>query len=149
MDNTFQNNEKAEEMKNEFKVEFYTEEEIKELIRTKAELYYVDDGIDEAIIKLEDIPDFIVDYNRNLEMRDLKFFSVSKEEYEPDIITYGEFLNKIDPLIREKIIDRLIALQTNEAEISRYKIIDEEVYSKVRHELEDEKTKKQKNKGVR
>ena len=149
LDNTFQNNEKAEEMKNEFKVEFYTEEEIKELIRTKAELYYVDDGIDEAIIKLEDIPDFIVDYNRNLEMRDLKFFSVSKEEYEPDIITYGEFLNKIDPLIREKIIDRLIALQTNEAEISRYKIIDEEVYSKVRHELEDEKTKKQKNKGVR
>lgn len=149
LDNTFQNNEKAEEMKNEFKVEFYTEEEIKELIRTKAELYYVDDGIDEAIIKLEDIPDFIVDYNRNLEMRDLKFFSVSKEDYEPDIITYGEFLNKIDPLIREKIIDRLIALQTNEAEISRYKIIDEEVYSKVRHELENEKTKKQKNKGVR
>ena len=48
-----------------------------------------------------------------------------------------------------EIIDRLIALQTNEAEISRYKIIDEEVYSKVRHELEDEKTKKQKNKGVR
>lgn len=149
LDNTFQNDKKTEEIKKEFKVEFYTEEEIKELIRTKAELYYVDDGIDETIIKLEDIPDFIVDYNRNLEMRDLKFFSVNKDNYEPDIITYGEFLNKIDPLIREKIIDRLIALQTNELEIKEYKIIDEEVYSKVRHELENEKTKKQKNKGVR
>ena len=144
---TFQNDEKTND---EFKVEFYTEEEIKDLIRTKAELYYVDDGIDEAIIKLEDIPDFIVDYNRNLEMRDLKFFRVGKGIYEPDITTRGEFLDKINLLLREKIIDRLVALQTNEAEIKKYKILDEDLYSKVQNEME--KAKKQKNKkdrGVR
>ena len=56
-------------MREEFKVEFYTEQEIKDLIKSKAELYYVDDGVDEAIIKFEDIPDFIIDYNRNLEIR--------------------------------------------------------------------------------
>ena len=144
---TFQNDEKPND---EFKVEFYTEEEIKSLIRKKAELFYVDDGIDEAIIKLEDIPDFIVDYNRNLEMRDLKFFRVGKGIYEPDITTRGEFLDKINLLLREKIIDRLVALQTNEAEIKKYKILDEDLYSKVQNEME--KAKKQKNKkdrGVR
>lgn len=141
---TFQNDEKTND---EFKVEFYTEEEIKDLIRTKAELYYVDDGIDEAIIKLEDIPDFIVDYNRNLEMRDLKFFRVGKGIYEPDITTRGEFLDKINLLLREKIIDRLVALQTNEAEIKKYKILDEDLYSKVQNEME--KAKKQKNKKDR
>lgn len=144
---TFQNDEKAND---EFKVEFYTEEEIKSLIRKKAELFYVDDGIDEAIIKLEDIPDFIVDYNRNLEMRDLKFFRVGKGRFEPDITTIGEFLDRIDPILRKRIINRLVALQTNEVEIKKYKIIDENLYSKVKNELE--KAKKQKNKkdrGVR
>ena len=147
MADTFQNDEKTND---EFKVEFYTEEEIKDLIRTKAELFYVDDGIDEAIIKLEDIPDFIVDYNRNLEMRDLKFFRVGKGRFEPDITTIGEFLDRIDPILRKRIINRLVALQTNEVEIKKYKIIDENLYSKVQNEME--KAKKQKNKkdrGVR
>ena len=114
----------------EFEVRFYDEEEIKELIKSKAELYYVDDGVDEAIIKFEDIPDFIVDYNRNFEMRTLKFFKVGKGVYEPDITTMGEYLDRINPDLRERMIDRLIALQTNEAEIRKYKIIDESKWNK-------------------
>ena len=137
----------------EFEVRFYTEDEIKELIKANAELYYVDDGVDEAIIKFEDIPDFIIDYNRNLEIRDLKFFKVGKDVYEPDITTYGEFLNTIKEDLRERIIDRLIALQTNEASINKYKIIDEDLYSKVESKLEEEKeqkkTKNKKNREVR
>ena len=137
----------------EFEVRFYSEDEIKELIKANAELYYVDDGVDEAIIKFEDIPDFIIDYNRNLEIRDLKFFKVGKDVYEPDITTYGEFLNTIKEDLRERIIDRLIALQTNEASINKYKIIDEDLYSKVESKLEEEKeqkkTKNKKNKEVR
>ena len=137
----------------EFEVRFYSEDEIKELIKTNTELYYVDDGVDEAIIKFEDIPDFIIDYNRNLEIRDLKFFKVGKDVYEPDITTYGEFLNTIKEDLRERIIDRLIALQTNEASINKYKIIDEDLYSKVESKLEEEKEQKKiknkKNKEVR
>lgn len=131
-------------MREEFKVEFYTEQEIKDLIKSKAELYYVDDGVDEAIIKFEDIPDFIIDYNRNLEIRDLKFFRVGKKNYEPDITTYGEFLNTINPDLRERMINRLVALQKNETAIKKYKIIDEDLYSKVETKIEQEKTKKQK-----
>ena len=134
----------------EFEVRFYSEDEIKELIKANAELYYVDDGVDEAIIKFEDIPDFIIDYNRNLEIRDLKFFKVGKDVYEPDITTYGEFLNTIKEDLRERMIDRLIALQTNEASIKKYKIIDEDLYSKVESKLEEEKEqKKTKNKNNR
>lgn len=128
----------------EFEVRFYDEEEIKELIKSKAELYYVDDGVDEAIIKFEDIPDFIVDYNRNFDMRTLKFFKVGKGVYEPDITTMGEYLDRINPDLRERMIDRLIALQTNEAEIRKYKIIDEDVYANVEIKMEQEEMKKQK-----
>ena len=134
----------------EFEVRFYSEDEIKKLIKTNEELYYVDDGVDEAIIRFEDIPDFIVDYNRNLEVRDLEFYKVGKDVYEPDITTYGEFLNTIKEDLRERIIDRLIALQTNEASINKYKIIDEDLYSKVEANLEEEKEqKKVKNKKNR
>lgn len=134
----------------EFEVRFYTEDEIKELIETNEELYYVDDGVDEAIIRFEDIPDFIVDYNRNLEVRDLKFYRVGKDVYEPEITTYGEFLNTIKEDLRERMIDRLVALQTNEASIKKYKIIDEDLYSKVEANLEEEKEqKKVKNKKNR
>ena len=134
----------------EFEVRFYTEDEINELIETNEELYYVDDGVDEAIIRFEDIPDFIVDYNRNLEVRDLKFYRVGKDVYEPDITTYGEFLNTIKEDLRERMIDRLVALQTNESSIKKYKIIDEDLYSKVEAKLEEEKEqKKVKNKKNR
>lgn len=128
----------------EFKVNFYTEDEIKDLIKSKAELFYVDDGVDEAIIKFEDISDFIVDYNRNLEMRDLKFFKMGKDVYEPDITTMGEFLDRINPDLRERMIDRLIALQTNEAEIKEYKIADEDLFANVENKMEQEEIKKQK-----
>ena len=138
-----------EDSKKEFNIQFYTEDEIKELIKSKAELYYVDDGIDEAIIKFEDIPDFIVDYNRNLEMRDLKFFRVGKGVYEPDITTYGEFLNTINPDLRERLIDKLVALQTNESEPKKYKIINEDLYSKVEAKIEQEKANLKKQKKNR
>lgn len=135
---TFENKE------DEFQVRFYDEDEIRDLIKSNAELFYVDDGVDEAIIKFEDIPDFIVDYNRNFEMRNLKFFKVGKGVYEPDITTMGEYLDKINPDLRERMIDRLIALQTNESEIKKYKIIDEDVYANVEIKMAQEEMKKQK-----
>ena len=116
----------------------------KELKEKEEELYYVDDGVDEAIIKFEDIPDFIVDYNRNFDMRNLKFYRFGKDVYEPDITTMGEYLDRINPDLRERMIDRLIALQTNEAEIKEYKIADEDVFANVENKMEQEEIKKQK-----
>ncbi|MBQ9298835.1 MAG: hypothetical protein IJ223_07450 [Clostridia bacterium] len=140
---TFSEKETSED---EFNLSFYSEDEIKDLIKSNAELYYVDDGIDEAIIKFEDIPDFIVEYNRKLGMRDLKFFRVGKGTFEPDITTFGEFLNKISPELRERLIERLGALQTNEIEPKKFKIIDEEIYSYVESKLEQQQEKKVKDK---
>lgn len=42
------------------------------------------------------------------------------------------------------MINRLVALQKNETAIKKYKIIDEDLYSKVETKIEQEKTKKQK-----
>lgn len=137
----------------EFNLYFYSEDDIRKLIKNKAELYYVDDGIDEAIIRFEDIPDFIVEYNQKIGMRDLKFFKVGKDVYEPDITTCGEFLDRIKPELRERLIDRLIALQTNELEPKKFKLIDEDVYGYIENKLEQEKEQKKiknkKNKEVR
>lgn len=141
--------EEITEEKDDSKIKFYTEEEIKDLIKNKADFYYADDGVDEVVIKFEDIPDFIVDYNRNIEIRDLKFYRMGKEVYEPDITTHGEFLSKIDPTLREKMIDRLVQLQRGEIEIKDYKIIDEDMFEKVESKLKQEIVKNKNNKEVR
>ncbi len=137
----------------EQKLNFYTEDEIEKIIKSDVELYYVDDGIDEAIIKLEDIPDVIVDINRNFQSSDLKFYKVGAIVYEPELTTIGEFLNRITPTLRERIIDRLVLLQTGECEIKDFKYIDEELYEKVKNKLAKEETNKnslvEKKKGNR
>jgi len=126
----------------EQKLNFYTEDEIEKIIKSDVELYYVDDGIDEAIIKLEDIPDVIVDINRNFQSSDLKFYKVGAIVYEPELTTIGEFLNRITPTLRERIIDRLVLLQTGESEIKDFKYIDEELYEKVKNKLDKEEKNK-------
>lgn len=42
---------------------FYEIDEIIKLLQSKERLVYVDDGIEEAVIRYKDLPDFIVDYN--------------------------------------------------------------------------------------
>ncbi len=74
---------------------------------------------------------------------------MGKEVYEPDITTRGEFLDKIDPSLREKIIDRLIKLQQNEVEIKDYKVIDEDMFENVKSKLEQGLTQNKSNKEVR
>lgn len=138
------NTERDEDMaEHEFK--FYSEEEIKEIINSKEELYFIDDGIDEAIIRLEDIPDAIVDINRNIGTTDLKFYKLGNFMYEPELSTMGEFLHKITPALREKIIDRLVLLQTGECEIKDYKLIDENLFEDIKIVLEKENAKKEEN----
>ena len=132
-------------------LKFYTEEEIREIIKSKAELYFIDDGIDEAIIKLENIPDAIVDINMRIGMTDLTFYKTDNLINGPDIKTMGIYLDKIKPDIRARIIDRLVQLQTGEIEPKEYKLIDEDLYNDIRIKLEQEEKQKKKikNKGAR
>ena len=127
--------------KNKFEFEFYNEKEIRNIIKSKAELFFADDGMTGVIVKFEDIPDFIVDYNKNFGSADLKFFKVDKDVYEPDITTIGMFLNKIKPELRERMIDRLVALQRNEQPTKKIKLIDEDMHEIIEKKMKQEKRK--------
>lgn len=133
-----------EEKEPEF--EFYTEEEIRKIIKSGEKLYFADDGIDEVIIKAKDIPDFIVDANIKCGATDFKFYRVGNDVYEPEITTMGMFLDKIKPEIREKIINRLVKLQRGEIKPKDYKIIDENQFEDIQEKMEQEKLYKKKNK---
>ena len=134
----------VEEKEPQFK--FYSDEEIRKIIKSKEKLYFADDGIDEVIIKAKDIPDFIVDVNIKCGSTDFKFYRVGNDVYEPEITTIGMFLDKIKPEIREKIINRLVKLQTGEIEPKDYKLIDEDQFEDIRKKMEQEKSEKKQNK---
>jgi len=106
------------------KFEYYDEKEIMHILRSREKLVYVDDGLDEVIVRVDDLADFIVDYNTKYGQTDLKIYDYHNPSSTPIATTYGEFLNKCDPELRKQIIDRLVEVQQG-AEIKEYMIIDE------------------------
>lgn len=148
---TFKENKEEERVMedNSSELQFYDEKEIRNIITNKEELYFADDGIDEVIIKFDDIPDFIVDINRRQGVVNLKFYKMGNDLYQPDITTMGEYLDKVKPEIREKIIDRLVKLQTGEIEPKEYKLIDENEFDDIKIKMEKEMNRKVKNKKNR
>lgn len=119
------------------KLEFYTEEEIREMINKNERYVYVDNGLENFVIRRQDIPDFIVYINREFGSTDLEI--IDPEEGNLVIITTcGEFLDKCEPEAREEIIERLIQLQTGEEEYSQVKVADEDLWREILYEREDE-----------
>ena len=124
-------------MKQEDAIKFYEEKDIKKIIKSKESLYYVDDGMYEVIVREQDIPDYIVKANElGGENENLKFYKVGKNTMEPELTTIGRFLDKANPVLRDKIIDRLIPLQTGEKPVKDFKVIDEDMFEKVESKLE-------------
>lgn len=119
------------------KLEFYTEEEIREMIKNKEPYVYVDDGMTQVVIRKQDIPDYIVYINREFGSTDLEIMD-PQEGNLVIITTYGEFLDKCEPEAREEIIERLIQLQTGEEEYSQVKVADEDLWREILYEREDE-----------
>lgn len=115
-------------------IKYYSKKEIKNLLESEERLVYVDDGFNEVVIRYQDIPDFIVDYNR-FNLRNLKFFEYEPFSIEPILTTYNEFLNKCNPEVRKDIIDRLTYLQLG-GKIKKYKVINEDDLEIVKSELE-------------
>lgn len=107
------------------KFSFFTRSELKNLLLSGERLVYVDNGIDEFVVKYNDLPDFIVDMSRYMGNNcSLKVYKFPAESMTPIVTTIGEFLDKCDAKVREDIIDRLIAVQTIE-DTKSYKIINE------------------------
>ena len=106
------------------KLNFCSFDEISELYTSEERLVYIDVANDtEFIGRFKDLPDIIVGINRKLGAKDLKVFSY--ETGKELLSTYGMFLAKCDPKVREKIVDRLNDLQLNKEEVKEFKLINE------------------------
>jgi hypothetical protein len=116
----------------------YNEEEIKQLLNDKVKMVYVDTGSEEIVARYDDLPDVIVDINDKLGTTDLKVYDFQNPSTTPMLTTFGPFLNKCDPKVREDIIDRLVKLQLGEEEIKEYKVIDEDMLDDVINALNQE-----------
>ncbi len=107
------------------KFEFYTKDEIKKILLRADRLLYVDNGIDEIVIKYWNLPDFIVDMSHIMKQDcNLKVYKYPAISMTPIVTTNGEFLDKCDPRVREDIIAILNALQMTK-ETRDYKVISE------------------------
>lgn len=125
-------------------IQFYDEKEIKKIIKSKENLYYADDGLNEVIVREKDIPDFIVKTNLISGLTsNLKFYKMNNSVYEPVITTIGYFLDRAEPSLREKIIDRLVLLQTTDEPVKDFKVINEDIFKKVNSDIQREKRNKE------
>ncbi len=121
-------------------IKFYDEKEIKKIIKGKDILYYADDGISEVMVREQDIPDFIIKVNEMAgETANLKFYKMNSAEYKPVLTTFGRFLDKAEPSLRKKIIDRLVLLQTTDEPVKDFKVIDEDMFEKVKSSIQKDK----------
>ena len=125
---------------------FYDKNEVKKILRAKERLVFIDDGVDEAVIKYKDLPDFIVDVYEKTRLDRLEVYDFENPNLDkPLLTTNGQFLDKCEPQVRKDIIDRLVKLQRKETNIKKYKIIDEYTLEIAQNELEKNKEKKEKN----
>lgn len=134
------------ELLNNEPFKYFEISEVKNILKNKEKLVFVDDGINELIIKYKDIPDFIVDVNRRIGMRDLKFYDYYNPSMTPIITTFGEFLDKCNPKVRKDIIERLVKLQLGEENCKEYKVMDEDTIINAKEEMKQERKEKNKNK---
>lgn len=106
----------------------YTKKELLKILKEDGILFVETSLGDEYIIKKEDLADFIIlEANRTGHAVEMSFFMPGIDD--AVITTYGCFLNKANPLLREEIIDRLTLLQTTDKEPKNVKIFDTELFS--------------------
>lgn len=116
----------------------YNEEEIKKLLDDKTKLVYVDTGMEEVVARYEDLPDVIVGINEKLGSTNLKVYDFDNPSTTPILTTIGYFLDRCDRKVRDDIIDRLVELQTSDAPLKDYKLINEDMLDDVRDSLEQD-----------
>lgn len=122
---------------------FYEVNEIVKLLKNKERLVYIDDGIDEGVIRYKDLPDFIVDYNEKCGSKNIKVYDYENPNMDKPLLdTFGVFLNRCEPKVREDIIERLVLLQRGKVKVKDYRIIDEDSLDMANEKIEQEKVKK-------
>lgn len=109
------------------KYKIYTKKQMLDIIQ-KEGFVFVDTNLDNHfIIKICDIPDFIMlESIRTSHVAELKVYIPGVDE--PVLTTFVCFLNRVNPLLREKIIDRLTLLQTTNKKPKKVKIFDNDMF---------------------
>lgn len=103
----------------------YTREEMGEIGKNQGFYFIETSNEDYFIIAKNDLADFIMqEANRCNHNVDISVYVPNYSKSEPILTTYGCFLNKCNPKLREEIIDRLIKLQTFEEKPKEVKIFD-------------------------
>lgn len=110
--------------------ERYTRDEMSNIGKNKG-FYFIENSYGEYFeIAKDDLVDFIIlEANRCNQKVNMQVFIPTKDE--PILTTIGCFLDKVNPKLREEIIDRLIKLQTNQEKLKKVKVFDNEVFYKM------------------
>lgn len=117
------------------KIEYkkYDKKQMLDIIQKDPFLFVKTNLDDNYIIKLKDLADFIVlEAERTGHTAELECYLPGIAD--PVATTYGYFLNRINPLLREEIIDRLVLLQTTNKKPKNVKIFDNNIFNNMSEE---------------
>ena len=109
----------------------YTKEEMIDIAKNKG-FYFVETSNDDYFeIAKDDLVDFIIlETERCGHDVDVTVYTPYRED-EVVLTTYGCFLNRIKPKLREEIIDRLVELQMGQEEPREVKVFDNDVFMQI------------------
>lgn len=128
---------------NKIKYKKYSKREMLNIIAKDGFLFVETSLGDNYIIKLKDIADFIIlEAMRTGHFTEMKFYMPGIDD--PVITTFGWFLNKANPLLREEIIHRLVLLQTTNKKPKKVKIFNIKIFnnmSTIEKEIENGQVK--------
>lgn len=114
----------------EIKYKTYNKMEMLDIIKKEGFLFVETNLGDNYIIRLKDLADFIMlEAQRTGQVAEISFYMPGIDE--PVITTFGCFLNKANPILREEIINRLVLLQTTNKKPKNVKIFDTDIFNKL------------------
>ncbi len=106
----------------------YNKKQMLDIIQKEAFLFVETSLGDNYVIKLKDLADFIVlEAMRTEHVAELTCYLPGIDS--PVATTFGWFINKINPLLREEIINRLVLLQTTDKMPKNVKIFDNNIFN--------------------
>lgn len=108
----------------------YTKNELLKILKDDGILFVKTSSGDRYIIKKNDLADFIIlEAQRTGHTAEISFFMPGIAG--AVITTYGWFLNKANPILREEIINRLVLLQTTDKKPKNVKVFDTDAFYKM------------------
>lgn len=108
----------------------YTKNELLKILKDDGILFVKTSLGDRYIIKKNDLADFIIlEAQRTGHTAEMSFFMPGIAG--AVITTYGWFLNKANPILREEIINRLVLLQTTDKKPKNVKVFDTDTFYKM------------------